>query len=151
MILNKRLDRENRNGNIRRTSDAFQLALAVLFQNPAQNFALAPNNLEDAPAVCLDFLREVPTLWDDTLFIDGYPGRYVVLARRNGDKWYVCGINATGSPLSLDADLSFMGQGDATYIHDDASMNPVKETLVLDRKGTMSLTIPSQGGFVIVK
>lgn len=150
VFLNKRLDRENSNGNIRRTSDAFQLALAVLFQSPAQNFALAPNNLEDAPAVCLDFLREVPTLWDDTRFIDGYPGRYVVLARRCGDKWYVCGINATGTPVTLDADLSFMGQGDATYIHDDASMSPVKETLVPDRKGRASLTIPSQGGFVII-
>ena len=72
-FLNKRLERNNGKpdangrvrGTIRRTTDAFELATAILFQNPIQNFAIAPNNLEDAPAAALDFLREVPTTWDD--------------------------------------------------------------------------------------
>ena len=67
-------------GTIRRTTDIFQLATAVLFQNPIQNFALAPNNLTDAPQICLDFMKQVPTTWDETRFIDGYPGGYIVLA-----------------------------------------------------------------------
>ena len=62
----------------------FQLATTVLFQNPVQNFALAPNNLKDVPAVCMDFMKRVPTTWDETRFVDGYPGKYVVLARRQG-------------------------------------------------------------------
>ena len=89
------MNRGNDGGNIRCTTDVFQLATAVLFQNPIQNFALAPNNLTDAPQLCLDFLRKVPTTWDETRFIDGYPGKYVVLARRQGDHWYVAAINAT--------------------------------------------------------
>ena len=100
-FMNERLHRSNQRGTTRRTTDVFQLATCVLFQNPIQNFALAPNNLEDAPKVCLDFLREVPTTWDETRYIDGLPGEYVVLARRNGDKWYVAAANAVDQTLEV--------------------------------------------------
>ena len=93
-FLNKRLNRNNDGGSIRKTTDVFQLATAVLFQNPIQNFALAPNNLTDAPQVCLDFMKQVPTTWDETRFIDGYPGKYVVLARRMPINGNIAGINA---------------------------------------------------------
>lgn len=101
-FLNKFLNKANARRPIRRTTDEFELATAVLFQNPIQNFALAPNNLEDAPAYCLDFLRDVPTTWDDIRYIDGYPGKYAVIARRKGGKWYVSAINADATPYSLD-------------------------------------------------
>ena len=100
-FMNERLHRSNSRGTIRRTTDVFQLATCVLFQNPIQNFALAPNNLEDAPEVCLNFLREVPTTWDETRYIAGLPGEYVVLARRNGDKWYVAAANAVDKPIEM--------------------------------------------------
>lgn len=100
-FLNKYLNRENKGGNLRRTSDVFQLATSVLFQNPIQNFALAPNNLEDAPQICLDFMKDIPTTWDETRFIDGYPGQFVVLARRHGNRWYLAAINATQDTLKL--------------------------------------------------
>ena len=100
-FMNERLERTNSRGTIRRTTDVFQLATCVLFQNPIQNFALAPNNMQDAPKVCLDFLREVPTTWDETRYIDGLPGEYVVLARRNGDKWYVAAANAIDETLEV--------------------------------------------------
>ena len=92
--MNERLSKGNDRGTVRRTTDVFQIATCVLFQNPIQNFALAPNNLEDAPKACLDFLREVPTTWDETRFIDGRPGEHVALARRSGDIWYIAAINA---------------------------------------------------------
>ena len=101
-FLNKYLNKANARRPIRRTTDEFELATAVLFQNPIQNFALAPNNLEDAPAYCLDFLRDVPTTWDDIRYIDGYPGKYAVIARRKGGKWYVSAINADETPYRLD-------------------------------------------------
>ena len=100
-FMNERLERTNSRGTIRRTTDVFQLATCVLFQNPIQNFALAPNNMQDAPKVCLDFLREVPTTWDETRYIDGLPGEYVVLARRNGNKWYVAAANAIDETLEV--------------------------------------------------
>ena len=110
VFLNKRLNRANGApgpggrvfGTIRRTTDAAELAVAVLYQNPIQNFALTPNNLTDAPAEAIRFLREVPTTWDETRLIDGYPGRYIVLARRHGATWYVGAINADEAPMTLD-------------------------------------------------
>ena len=110
VFLNKRLNRANGApgpggrvfGTIRRTTDAAELAVAVLYQNPIQNFALTPNNLTDAPAAAIDFMREVPTTWDETRLIDGYPGRYIVLARRHGATWYVGAINADEAPMTLD-------------------------------------------------
>lgn len=101
-FLNRRLDRTNERGTIRRTTDVFQLATCVLFQNPIQNFAITPDNLENAPEVCLDFLREVPTVWDETVYVDGIPGEYAVIARRHGGKWYVAAVNAVEEPLKID-------------------------------------------------
>ena len=101
-FLNKYLNKMNARRPIRRTTDEFELATAVLFQNPIQNFALAPNNLEDAPAYCLDFLRGVPTTWDEIRYIDAYPGKYAVIARKKAGKWYIAAINADDSAYTLD-------------------------------------------------
>ena len=100
-FLNKHLSKDNRRGTERRTSDVFQLATTVLFQNPIQNLAITPNNLTDAPAWALDFIKQVPTTWEDTRFIDGYPGKYVVLARRHGDDWYLAAVNASEQPVEV--------------------------------------------------
>ena len=93
-FLNKYLTKSNRDKNKRHTTDGFQLATAVLFQNPVQMFGIMPNNLTDAPKFQLNFMKEVPTLWYETVFIDGYPGKYAVVARRHADQWYVAGVNA---------------------------------------------------------
>ena len=58
-------------------------------------------NLTDAPSWAIDFMKEVPTTWDEVRFIDGYPGKYVILARRHGDKWYIAGVNAQKETLKL--------------------------------------------------
>ena len=91
-------------GSRRMTTDVFQLGLAVVYQNPIQNFALAPTNLTDGTSeVCLDFMRAVPTVWDETRLIDGYPGKYVTMARRKGSTWYIVSLNGTlEKPLKLD-------------------------------------------------
>ena len=104
----------------------FQLATCVLFQNPIQNFAITPNNLDDAPAVCLDFLREVPTTWDETRYIDGIPGEFVVLARRNGDRWYVAAANATDTPVEFKVKdvIEALGLGNADVRLIDGGNNP---------------------------
>jgi para-nitrobenzyl esterase len=97
--LNKRYCADNQHGTVRKTSDVFAMATAVLFQSSVQHFALAPNNLYDAPAWAIQFMKDVPTLWDETRFIDGYPGKYVILARRSGDKWYIAGVTSDKTPL----------------------------------------------------
>ncbi|MBR6978907.1 MAG: glycoside hydrolase family 97 protein [Prevotella sp.] len=104
--LNKRYNADNNSGTIRKTSDVFALATAVLFQSSVQHFALAPNNLEDAPEWAIQFMKDVPTTWDETRFIDGYPGKYVIMARRHGDKWYVVGVTADKTPLKKKINFS---------------------------------------------
>ncbi len=150
-FMNKRLSRSNSKGTTRRTTDVFEIATAVLFQNPIQNFALAPNNLEDAPAVCMDFLREVPTTWDETRYIDGYPGRYAVIARRHGDTWYIAGVNATDDVMTLELNLPMVGRGDTYRLYsDDKNRQPVL-TQPTVKKTPVKVSMQPKGGFVIVK
>ena len=151
VFLNKRLNRSNDGGTIRRTTDIFQLATAVLFQNPIQNFALAPNNLTDAPQICLDFMKQVPTTWDETRFIDGYPGRYIVLARRHGNTWYIAAVNATAEPLKLKLDLPVLAGQEVSLYSDDKKMQPQLKLQRIKTDGSLQLTVQPQGGAVIVE
>ena len=149
-FLNKRLNRGNDGGTTRRTTDVFQLATAVLFQNPIQNFALAPNNLTDAPQLCINFMKQIPTTWDEVRFIDGYPGKYVVLARRHGDTWYVAGINATQEPLKLKVDLPMLSGKTVSCYKDDKKQQPMCESLKVKADKKVQLDILPQGGVVLV-
>lgn len=151
VFLNKCLNRSNDGGTIRRTTNIFQLATAVLFQNPIQNFALAPNNLTDAPQICLDFMKQVPTTWDETRFIDGYPGRYIVLARRHGNTWYIAAANATAEPLKLKLDLPMLAGQEVSLYSDDKKMQPQLKLQKIKTDGSLQLTVQPQGGAVIVK
>lgn len=149
-ILNKRLNRGNDGGTTRRTSDLFEIATAVLFQNPIQNFGLTPNNLTDAPAAAIDFMKHVPTTWDETRLIDGYPGKYIVLARRHGDKWYLAAVNATSQTLKIKITPTMFAGVPATHYSDSPTREMSSKPLKLDRKGSLLLTLPTNGANVIV-
>ncbi|MEL5894805.1 glycoside hydrolase family 97 protein [Bacteroides sp. GD17] len=150
-FLNKRLNRGNDGGSIRRTTDVFQLATTVLFQNPIQNFALAPGNLTDAPQLCLDFMKQIPTTWDETRFIDGYPGKYVVLARRHADTWYVAAINAGKETLKLKLTLPMLAGETVSFYSDDKQQQPQEKAVKIKADGSIQLVLQSQGGAVLVK
>ncbi len=145
-VLNRRLHRSNNAGTTRRTGDAFQLATSVLFQNPVQNFALTPDNLTDSPAEAIEFMKEVPTTWDDVKLIDGYPGKYVVLARRHGDKWYVAGVNA--GPDTRKIILPKFTGNKGTLIIDKDTMKLQKKEVQLNGKN--SIDLPVNCGFVLI-
>ncbi|HLW07032.1 MAG TPA: glycoside hydrolase family 97 C-terminal domain-containing protein, partial [Marinilabiliaceae bacterium] len=149
VLHNKRHNRTNDGGNIRRTSYTFQLATAVLFQNPIQMFAIAPNNLEDAPKVAIDFMKEVPTTWDEVQYIDGYPGKYCVIARRHVDKWYVVGINATKETLKLKVNLPMFEGKQVFKYADDTDGDTQLEKVTINKKGNTTLTIATGGGVIL--
>jgi len=149
--LNKYYNVDNQHGTVRRTSDVFALATAVLFQSSVQHFAMAPNNLTDAPAWAVQFMKDVPTLWDEVKFIDGYPGRYAIIARRAGTKWFIAGISAQKEPLKTKLDLSpFFKKGSTvtTYTDDAALVGSTKPLKVAAKP--IAVTIPENGGLVIV-
>lgn len=148
--LNKYYNGDNKSGTHRVTSDVFALATAVLFQSSVQHFALAPNNMTDAPAWAIDFMKQVPTTWDDTRFIDGYPGKYVIMARRHGDKWYVVGVNAEKQPLKKRITLDMLKAGSIVNVYsDDAKLVGRKKQVKLGKKQTLDVVIPCNGGLVI--
>ena len=147
--LNKFYSADNKRGTHRVTSDVYALATAVLFQSSVQHFALAPNNLTDAPDWAIDFMKNVPTTWDEVKFIDGYPGKYALIARRAGDHWFIVGVNADKQPLKTTLDLSLYGKGaDLLLYGDDAQLNGSVKTVKSGKKVTV--TIPQNGGLVIV-
>ena len=149
--LNKRYSADNQHGTVRKTSDVYALATAVLFQSSVQHFALAPNNLNDAPDWAIDFMKKVPTLWDEVRFIDGYPGKYIILARRSGFQWYVVGINAEEQPLKKTVTLPMFEQNKMLTIYsDDASLNGSVKSVKQNKKQQITITIPQNGGIVIL-
>ena len=156
-FLNRHIRRGNKGGNTRKTTDCHELAQAILFQNPIQNFALTPENLlpfseGGAPEVSLEFMRGVPTTWDETQFIAGYPGKYCVLARRHGQTWYIAGNNAEDECDKV-IDLSaFVSKGETVTLYsDDASREPQKTQLKIKDPKKVKLHLLHDGGFVIVK
>ena len=148
--LNKFYNADNQHGTVRRTSDVYALATAVLFQSSVQHFAMAPNNLTDAPAWAVDFMKAVPTTWDEVKFIDGYPGKYVILARRCGDKWFVVGINADKQPLKTTVTLPmFQKDTQLTVYSDDAQLQGAVKQVKQNKKQQLTVVIPTNGGLVI--
>lgn len=149
--LNKHYSKDNKSGKTRRTSDVFALATAVMFQAPVQNFAIAPNNLTDAPEWAVNFMKSVPTLWDDVRFIEGYPGKYAVIARRSGEKWYVAAINAQKETLKLNVDLSSLDCGrNLTVYADDNKLQGSCKQMKLSKKNKVAVSVPTNGGALIV-
>lgn len=151
--LNKYYNADNApRGSRRVTSDVYALATAVLFQSPVQHFALAPNNLTDSPSWAIDFMKEVPTTWDEVRFIDGYPGKYVILARRHGDKWYIAGVNAQKETLKLKVNLPMFSNGEKVRLFsDDKVLQGGVKQIEIGKKQELQLAIPCNGGVLITK
>ena len=103
------------------TSLAHELALTVLYESGLQHLADRPESFLAQPKEVQDFLGQLPTVWDETRYVSGYPGESAVLARRSGNTWYVAGINGKDAPQILKTNLSFMGKGSVQMFVDDAS------------------------------
>lgn len=143
------LDRINRIE--RRTSSAFELALSVLFTSGIQHYAEIPEGLAKAPAGAREFLRGVPSVWDDVKFLDGFPGRYVALARRGDGRWYLAGINADETPRVLTLELSALGAARHVRVITDGAPGNLsfrEETIPLGADRKLKLTLAPRGGFV---
>ncbi|QRX63278.1 glycoside hydrolase family 97 catalytic domain-containing protein [Dysgonomonadaceae bacterium zrk40] len=151
VFMNKFLNRGNSRGQKRLTTDVFQIATGILFQNAVQMFALTPNNLTDAPTSLIDFMKSIPTTWEETLYIDGYPGKYSVIARRHGEQWYIAGVNALKDPLELELALPMIAGKKVTIYSDTNDKEPLVTDQRIKRNGKVSVTLQSGGGFVITQ
>ena len=149
VLLNKHHNRYNNGGSVRKTTETFQLATAVLFQSPIQHFGITPNNLQEQPSFMIDFMKQIPALWDETLFIDGYPGKYVVLARRHGEQWYVAAINAGREVKEVKAVLPMLAGKNVSVYSDKENRTPQYKQWKMNKTGEISLFIQPEGGVII--
>ena len=158
IIMNRRMSRDNKSRNYRRSSDTFEMATGIVLQTAVNCVAMQPNNLNELPDFELDFLRALPTTWDETRFVDGFPTRYAILARRHGSDWYVAGINGTEQAMTLTLDLPMFASSTVKYYTDrPASKEPnaIPEaelrTLKVDKKGRAKVTLQPMGGIILKK
>jgi hypothetical protein len=103
--------------------------------------------MASAPAYVKRFLQDLPRSWDDSKFMDGYPGQYAVIARRAGKNWYVAGFNAGDSDKTLTLDLSFIAQKRGKLISDGATERAFSQSDISAAKATQ-IVIKPHGGFV---
>lgn len=138
----------------RRSSAAFELATSVLFTSGIQHYAEIPAGMAKAPGYVRDFLKKLPNTWDDVKFIDGFPGRFVVIARRSGKTWTVAGINADTKPVTVKLDLSAFGaRKPGTLIADgsgEADLGFKSDFFPLEKSATSgTIEMRGRGGFVL--
>jgi alpha-glucosidase len=141
--------------NIKRvTTAAFELATSVVFLSGIQHFAESPEGMKHVPESVKDFLRKLPSSWDDVKFIDGYPGKLYVVARKAGNKWYVAGINGENTEKQLTLDLSFLAKKNGQMFavgsesKDEPSFNVT--TIAVPASGKINVTLKGNDGFVAV-
>ena len=149
IILNRFMSRDNRQRHQRQTTNAFELATGITNQTALQCVAIAPNNLSELTDAERRFLRSLPTTWDETRLLDGYPGRYVVLARRHGTQWFVAALNAQKQPLELNVRLPMFGPKSSLRQIVDAKCVTAEKPLKTDKNSVVRLHLQPNDGVVV--
>ncbi len=134
------------------TTAAFELATAVLFLSGIQHYAESPDGMQHVSSDIKNFLRSLPDTWDDVKFIDGYPGKHFIVARKAGDKWYVAGINGESAEKEFSLDLSFIKNKKATLIG-SGELKESEPSFTWSKpdisSGKIKLSVKANDGFVI--
>jgi hypothetical protein len=135
----------------RMTTNGFELALSVLFWSGVQHYAETPRGMATVPGYVRDLLREVPSCWDDTRFIEGFPGKYVIIARRKGDTWYMAGINGEAGEKTIDVVLPFVDNAGSYMLITDGENNRSfsMKKFKYETGKNIPLKIKGNGGFVV--
>lgn len=133
-------------GITRKTTPAFELALPVLFLSGIQHIAEIPEGMAKMPSYVVDYLKDIPTNWEDSKFIEGYPGKFIVMARKKNNIWHIVGINAENVAKTITIDLSFVTQTKGFLITDGEHGF---EKLPVTKAKPLSVTIKPNGGFVV--
>ena len=136
------------------TTAAFELATSVILLSGIQHYAESPEGMSHVPEFVKDFLRQLPDNWEDVKFIEGYPGKLYIVARKSGNKWYLAGINGENSKKTLSLDLSFLKNKKGLFISsgltesEDPSFE--RKNIKVPSNGKLSLTLKGNDGFVAV-
>lgn len=129
----------------RKTTPAFELALPVLFLSGIQHIAETPDGMAKQPQYVIDYLKDIPTNWDESKFIEGYPGKYIVMARKKDNVWFIVGTNGENTSKEIEIDLSFVTQNSGSIIFENEKgfqQQPISKAKKL------KVTMKPYGGFV---
>lgn len=135
---------------IRKTTAAFELATSVVFLSGIQHFAESPEGMQHMPEFVKDFLRNLPVQWQDVKYIDGYPGKLIVLARKTNTGWYIAGMNGENMPKTLQLNCSFIRNKNIKMITDNETTILQQQRLVVPSNGLVTVTVKPNGGFVMI-
>jgi len=131
-----------------------QLAAYVVFESPLNMLCDSPSNYEREQE-CTRFISEIPTVWDNTVAMNGEIGKYVTIARQKGDVWYV-GSLANWDARTLQLDLSFLGTGNwqAEIFKDGANANRIasdykKEMIDVPANKKITISMANGGGYTM--
>ena len=155
VIMNRMMSKDNRSRHQRYTSDVFEMATAITNQCSVNCVEVTPNVVDGLPDYVQDYLKAIPTTWDETRYIAGYPTKYVVMARRTDDKWLVGGLNGTRQPMTLTLNLPMLaGKTVKCYIDKKAKKGqlwPDSELrqLKIGKDGKAKVTLQPMGGIVL--
>ncbi|MBW4361100.1 glycoside hydrolase family 97 protein [Flavobacterium taihuense] len=130
----------------RKTTPAFELALPVLFLSGIQHIAETPVGMAKMPKYVVDYLKDIPTNWDDSKFIDGYPGKYIVMARKKDNVWHIVGINGENKAKEIELDLSFV-TNESGYVILENEKGFQQQMISKNKK--LKVTMKPNGGFVV--
>lgn len=128
-----------------------ELAKYVVYDSPLQMVSDDPDAYRDAEG--FDFIRKVPTAWDETRFLSGEPGKDIVLARRLGTTWYVGAMSADEGATTKRVPLAFLpaGRYKATIWEDGATPNNVKlRAADVTPRDALALELAGAGGAVVI-
>lgn len=131
----------------RKTTPAFELALPVLFLSGIQHIAETPVGMAKMPKYVVDYLKEIPTNWDDSKFIDGFPGKFAVMARKKDNVWHIVGINAENTAKEIEIDLSFVTNGSG-YVILENEKGFQQEMISKAKNRKLKVKMKPNGGFV---
>jgi alpha-glucosidase len=133
---------------------AAELSKFVIYESPLTVVCDHPDNILGQPGS--DFLKIVPTTWDDIKFISGYPGNYITIAKRSGDKWFV-GVMNNRISKSAELNLSFLPAGNyeaetwSDTKQSDKEPKDIKKAIYsIKSPGTLKFTMAKNGGFVAI-
>ncbi len=138
--------------NIKRiTTNGFELAISVIFLSGVQHFAQTPESMAAVPDYIKDFMKEIPSRWDDTRFIEGFPGKLVVLARKFRNIWYIAGINGEDKEKSINLELPFLEKTTSgMLITDGANKRSFNmQEITMSPKESREIKLKGNGGFVM--
>lgn len=142
------INKPGRDG-IRQTTFGHELALSVVFESGVFHFADRMSSYQGLPEEPKNFLKTVPVTWDEIRHVAGEPGKFVVVARRKGNQWYLGGINGQATEQAAMLDLSFIGRNATLNVITDGKGAGTFESTMLEAEGKkIKVTMMPKGGFV---